>query len=273
MEEIVTALSEQHAELAGILEGLDEDDWQRPTPSCEGWTVLDVVLHLAQTDEVAIESARDSFGSELAGMFADGGSAVNVDEAADVMVVAERDTSGADLFVRWKTASDTLREVLATARPVLAQAVGRRRPVGPHARDDPPVRVLDPHPRRRRSARHRARTARSPLAHRPARVAHGPLRVRALRPRRTGSGRVRAALAERRDVGVRAPGAPGDRDPRRRDRALSRRGAAGRPGGHRSRRRRTGRATRCSSSSAPTPETPAGSGAGEHDRLVDAAVR
>jgi uncharacterized protein (TIGR03084 family) len=117
VEEIVTALSEQHAELAGILEGLDEADWQRPTPSCEGWTVLDVVLHLAQTDEVAIESAQGSFGSELASMFTDGGSTANVDEAAEVMVVAQRDTTGADLFVRWKTASGTLRQVLATVDP------------------------------------------------------------------------------------------------------------------------------------------------------------
>ena len=117
MEEIVTALSEQHAELAGILEELDEDDWQRPAPSCDGWTILDVVLHLAQTDEVAIESARGSFGSEFAGLFTNGESAGNVDEAAEVMVVAERDTSGADLFARWRTASDSLRQVLATVDP------------------------------------------------------------------------------------------------------------------------------------------------------------
>src|SRR4051812_33699000 len=89
VEEIVTALSEQHAELAGILEGLDEADWQRLTPSCEGWTVLDVVLHLAQTDEVAIESAQGLFGSEFASMFTDGASTANVDEAAEVMVVAQ----------------------------------------------------------------------------------------------------------------------------------------------------------------------------------------
>jgi uncharacterized protein (TIGR03084 family) len=117
VEEIVAALGEQHAELAGLLEGLAEEDWRRPTPSCPGWTVLDVVLHLAQTDEVAIESARGSFGSELAGMFADGRSAGTVDEAAEAMVVAERDTTGAELFVRWKSGADTLREVLAITDP------------------------------------------------------------------------------------------------------------------------------------------------------------
>jgi uncharacterized protein (TIGR03084 family) len=116
VQEIVTALGEQHAELAGLLVDLSEEGWRRPTPSCPGWTVLDVVLHLAQTDEVAIESARGSFGSELAGMFAEGRSA-SVDEAADAMVVAERETSGAELFVRWKTSADSLRAVLATTDP------------------------------------------------------------------------------------------------------------------------------------------------------------
>ena len=51
------ALEEQHAELAGLLEGLDDDGWAAPS-RCEGWTVADVVLHLAQTDEMALASAE-----------------------------------------------------------------------------------------------------------------------------------------------------------------------------------------------------------------------
>jgi uncharacterized protein (TIGR03084 family) len=117
MEEIVTALGEQHAELAGFLEDLTEEDWRRPTPSCEGWTVLDVVLHLAQTDEFATQSARGAFDAGFAHLSPDGQPVGDVDEAADAMVVAERDTSGAELFVRWKSAADELREVLAATDP------------------------------------------------------------------------------------------------------------------------------------------------------------
>ena len=50
MDPVVTALADQQAELTDILGGLDDADWQRPS-RCEGWTVADVVLHLAQTND------------------------------------------------------------------------------------------------------------------------------------------------------------------------------------------------------------------------------
>ncbi len=52
MEAIVDALTEQNAELAGFLAGRSEDEAHQPS-ACEGWTVSDVVLHLAQTNQVA----------------------------------------------------------------------------------------------------------------------------------------------------------------------------------------------------------------------------
>ena len=58
MDEIVSALRDQLDELAGLLAGRDEADFALPTPGCPGWTVADVVLHLAQTDEFAITSAE-----------------------------------------------------------------------------------------------------------------------------------------------------------------------------------------------------------------------
>lgn len=113
MDAIVAALGEQHAELSGLLEGLNESDWQRPTPSCEGWTIADVVLHLAQTDELAIGSARGSLG----GIFVEGGSASNVDEGADAAVRSERGQPGAAVRERWRAGSAELREVLAGCDP------------------------------------------------------------------------------------------------------------------------------------------------------------
>ncbi len=65
MEANLAALAEQHAELDALLSSLDDAGWQRPT-RCEGWTVADVVLHLAQTDEMALGSAQDRFAEQLA---------------------------------------------------------------------------------------------------------------------------------------------------------------------------------------------------------------
>ncbi|HEV7829149.1 MAG TPA: maleylpyruvate isomerase N-terminal domain-containing protein [Pseudonocardiaceae bacterium] len=48
MEAIIAALDEQQAELDGLLVAHDDSDWATPT-RCPGWSVADVVLHLAQT--------------------------------------------------------------------------------------------------------------------------------------------------------------------------------------------------------------------------------
>jgi uncharacterized protein (TIGR03084 family) len=121
MDVIVTALAEQHAELAGLLNGLEELQLALPTPSCAGWTITDVVLHLAQTDELAIASARGSFGPELTGLFrSEGGGAgsrSNVDDAAGDMVAAERGASGATVRQRWQKDADELRAVFASCDP------------------------------------------------------------------------------------------------------------------------------------------------------------
>ena len=61
MHEIVGLLEEQQAELAGLLDGLDDAGWSRPS-ACEGWTISDVVLHLAQTNEMARAGTRPPSG-------------------------------------------------------------------------------------------------------------------------------------------------------------------------------------------------------------------
>ncbi len=79
--------------------------------------VADAVLHLAQTDELATASARRSFDAGLSELFRGGSSASNVDEAAEVMVVAERGATGAELFERWRTSADEMRAVLGATDP------------------------------------------------------------------------------------------------------------------------------------------------------------
>jgi hypothetical protein len=59
-EEILTALAEQDDELDGLLAGLDEPGWARPS-RCDGWSISDVVLHLAQTAEMTVASAERRF--------------------------------------------------------------------------------------------------------------------------------------------------------------------------------------------------------------------
>ncbi|MGH9027133.1 MAG: maleylpyruvate isomerase family mycothiol-dependent enzyme [Acidimicrobiia bacterium] len=117
MDAIVAALADQHVELAGLLAGRDEGDWQRPTP-CEGWTVADVVLHLAQTDAIAIASARGTLAAPLTELARDDlGRATTVDESADLAVARERGRPGPELFERWTTGAAELRKALSECDP------------------------------------------------------------------------------------------------------------------------------------------------------------
>ena len=113
MDAILTALAEQHAELSALLEPLDDAGWRLLT-RCEGWTVADVVLHLAQTDEFGVASAQGRLNEGREG-FASG--AGNVDDAAAALVERERGGPNPALLERWRTGAATLREVLAASDP------------------------------------------------------------------------------------------------------------------------------------------------------------
>ena len=87
MDAVLTALAEQHAELDELLAGLDGAGWATPTPACPGWTVADVALHLAQTDELGIASATGRLSAATGGLADRPGT---VDDAAGAMVERER---------------------------------------------------------------------------------------------------------------------------------------------------------------------------------------
>jgi len=108
----VGALTAQHAELAGLLAGLTEPDWHAPT-RCEGWDVADVVLHLAQTDEMAIASATGRLSEFMAGL-ARWGDVASVDDGAASMVAGERGLPSAALAERWSSGAHRLVGVLDT---------------------------------------------------------------------------------------------------------------------------------------------------------------
>lgn len=116
MDAIVAALAEQHAELEALLARLDDDAWQRPTP-CEGWTVADVVLHLAQTDELAHASARGHMGDALQTLAGGLDAATSVDDGAAALVERERGASAPFVLARWRAAASELRDVFASTDP------------------------------------------------------------------------------------------------------------------------------------------------------------
>jgi uncharacterized protein (TIGR03084 family) len=125
------ALAAQHAELAGLLQSLAVGDWDRPT-RCPGWSVSDVVLHLAQTDEMSIASLEGRTAGFIAertagppgggpGSVSDGGPGGGpggtVDDGAALMVARERGAPFDQVLSRWRAASGTLDEMLEGADP------------------------------------------------------------------------------------------------------------------------------------------------------------
>ncbi len=108
MDAIITVLADQQAELTGLLDGLDAAGWHAPT-RCEGWDVADVVLHLAQTNEMAVASADGTFDDYLtraAALLV--GPVEGVDDQAAAMVTAERGAPTGEVLARWTDGAATL---------------------------------------------------------------------------------------------------------------------------------------------------------------------
>ena len=113
---VIDALAEQHAALDALLESLDADGWELPT-RCEGWDVGDVVLHLAQTDEMALASAQGRYAAQLELLTEGIEPQADVDHGADAMVARERGLPPDVLLGRWRTGAAALREALAAGDP------------------------------------------------------------------------------------------------------------------------------------------------------------
>jgi uncharacterized protein (TIGR03084 family) len=112
VDPVVDALAAQQAELSALLGGLAAADWRAPT-RCDGWDVSDVVLHLAQSNEMAIGSATGRFAVVLATLTDSIGSTGSVDDGVAKMVERERGLTPAELEERWTAGATRLLEVLA----------------------------------------------------------------------------------------------------------------------------------------------------------------
>lgn len=92
----VAALADQQAELVALVEGRSEDELLAPS-RCVGWSVADVLLHLAQTNEMAVASVEGRLAAyidEVAASIPAGG---DIDEWAGALVDAERGDPAAAL--------------------------------------------------------------------------------------------------------------------------------------------------------------------------------
>lgn len=105
MQDVNQALIDQQAELAGYVADADVEALTRPS-RCEGWTVADVLLHLAQTNEMAVASVEgrleELVAREAAGLTAVGPS---IDDWAAAMVDLQR-TDPASMRDRWIASAD-----------------------------------------------------------------------------------------------------------------------------------------------------------------------
>ncbi len=110
MVEIFDDLAAEDDRLERILGTLDDVAWLSPS-GAPGWSIADVVLHLAQTDEAVVASAgapTDDVGwmSEARG----------VDDFVDVMVKEQR-AEPAAVFARWRAAHRAAVMVLRSTEP------------------------------------------------------------------------------------------------------------------------------------------------------------
>jgi uncharacterized protein (TIGR03084 family) len=116
MQDILAALSEQQAELDGLINPIDEGAWGKPS-RCDGWTVSDVVLHLAQTNEMALASLEHRMDAYLDDMLRGLPASANVDAGAGAMVDTERGAAPVDVYGRWRQGVDALMDCYAGADP------------------------------------------------------------------------------------------------------------------------------------------------------------
>jgi uncharacterized protein (TIGR03084 family) len=116
MDATLAALGDQHAALDALLAPLDDRGWARPT-RCDGWDVADVVLHLSQTDQLALASVQGRFEAGLGTLAHGVEQQGNVDDGAAALVERGRGIPNDELFERWRSGAAALRDELAGTDP------------------------------------------------------------------------------------------------------------------------------------------------------------
>lgn len=113
MDAVVTALGKQHDELERLVAPLDAPGWARPAPDCPGWDVSDVMLHLAQIDELVMAGPAEGnagAAARLAGGPPTPGEVI--DDMLGRMVTHQRGAPPDQVLTRWRESSAALRAFL-----------------------------------------------------------------------------------------------------------------------------------------------------------------
>jgi uncharacterized protein (TIGR03084 family) len=108
--EILDDLEAEQDQLERVLEGLPPGAWSRASDAA-GWTVADVVLHLAQTEEAVVAAATGSTPVTDWRGYGD-----SVDEAMAALVRAEQGVPQ-EIFDRWRAARRAALGALRQADP------------------------------------------------------------------------------------------------------------------------------------------------------------
>jgi uncharacterized protein (TIGR03084 family) len=111
-QSLLDALEREQTSLQAELRDLRGDDWFRPTPA-KGWDVRDTVAHLADTDEIAIDTCLggsrplNDFAAQLA----------SAEDTTLWGVLRGRRHPGHDVLAWWEKTSARERDVLAGLDP------------------------------------------------------------------------------------------------------------------------------------------------------------
>lgn len=115
MDPIISALQAEQDELAAMVDPLDAEQLALPS-RCAGWTIADVLLHLAQTNEMAVASVLGDLPTAAASL-ADTGAVSSVDEWAAVAVETQRSGDLSDIRNRWLSSAEAQLAVFADCDP------------------------------------------------------------------------------------------------------------------------------------------------------------
>jgi uncharacterized protein (TIGR03084 family) len=110
------ALEAQDGELDAIVAPLDASGLLAPSPRCPGWTVADVLLHLAQTNEMAVASAEDRLPAHVDAVAASLPRTGSIDDWAGALVDLERGDPIAARD-RWRASAVAQRDALRACGP------------------------------------------------------------------------------------------------------------------------------------------------------------
>ena len=109
--EIFDDLTDEFDRLEEILDGLDQSQWLAPS-AADGWSVADVVLHLAQTEEMVVNTTQ---GADLLASLPPSNATTMDGLMADL--VAAEDSAPEQTFERWKLARRASVAALRAADP------------------------------------------------------------------------------------------------------------------------------------------------------------